>query len=292
MNTTAPRMTTSDIQSDRFDFTVEQVPLRDPEGRTTRFFGNRRTDTGEVLGVVTERYEVLQNATLFDNFEKIVTGKGFGRFNRKVVATHNGARCRAIYDFPETGIRLVNGNELTFRLKVQNSFDGSLRASLAVGLFRLICSNGLAAPAGALAMTRKHTTGLDGELIEDAFSRSVDKFQEAAPLFNRMIDLRVNQSEGNRILLNLEKAKVMSERMREGIQQVWERPTYNEDGQRNLFNLYNAATQHLTHSVEGKRFELAERVNTGILNAFTRAAKQGSIDDLAAVLRNPEPALN
>lgn len=291
MNATAP-MTTSDIQSDRFDFTVEQVPLRDPEGRATRFFGNRRTDTGEVLGVVTERYEILQNTTLFDSFEKVVTDKGFGRFNRKVVATHNGARCRAVYDFPDTGIRLSNGNELTFRLKVQNSFDGSLRASLAVGLFRLICSNGLAAPVGAVSMTRKHTTGLDGELVEQAFARSVENFHEAAPLFNRMIDLKVSQSDGNRILLNLEKAKVMSERMREGIQSVWERPTYNEDGQRNLFNLYNAATQHLTHSVEGKRFELAERVNSGVLTAFTRAAKRGTVDFLSAVAVASNPDLN
>lgn len=289
MNTTqAP----NEIQSERFDFTVEQIQLTDPEGRPTRFFGNRRIDTGEVLGVVTERYEVLQNGTLFDSFEKVVASKGFGNFNRRVVTTHNGARCRAIYDFPNTGIRLSNGNDLTFRLKVQNSFDGSLRASLAVGLFRLICSNGLAAPVGAVAMTRKHTQGLDGELVEQAFARSVDQFQESAPLFNRMLAMRVSQNEGNNILLNFERSKIMSERMREGIRNVWEGPSYREDADRNLFNLYNAVTQHLTHSVEGKRFELAERVNTGVLNALTRAAKRDDISGLVAVRAASEAELN
>ena len=282
MNTTQE---ISEKQSSNFNFTVEQIALTTPDGQPTRFFGNRRTDTGEVLGVVTEKYEVLQNTTLFEAFEQVVTSNNFGRFKRSVVATHNGARIRAIYDFPDTGLKLKNSNDLTFRLKVQNSFDGSLRASLCVGLFRLICSNGMTAPVGAVGMTRKHTTGLEPELIESAFNRSIEAFKSAAPLFNQMIDLRVDQSEGNRILLNLEKSKVMSERMREGIQSVWESPRYSEDSERNLFNLYNATTQHLTHSVETKRFELAERVNTGVLNAFTRAVKQGSIERLASAIQ-------
>lgn len=287
MNTTTEN--TNERQTSEFDFTVEQVQLRTPDGAATRFYGNRRTDTGEVLGIVTERYEVLQNAPLFGAFENVLGDKGFGRFKRKVVATHNGARVRAIYDFPAHGFKLKNGNDLTFRLKVQNSFDGSLRASIQVGMVRLICSNGLAAPVAAVGMTRKHTTGLDGAVVEEAFVKSVDAFQNAAPLFNQMIDMRLSQTDGQRILLNFEKSKLISERMREGIQSVWERPTYNEDGDRNLFNLYNSVTQHLTHSVEGKRFELAERVNTGILNAFTRAAKRGSLDVLAATLsQNPD----
>lgn len=280
----------SDIQSSDINFIVEQVALTTPDGQATRFFGNRRTDTGEVLGVVTERYEILQNSTLLDGFEKVVAARNFGNFKRKIVATHNGARIRAIYDFPQTGFKLKNGNDITFRLKLQNSFDGSLRASLGVGLFRLICSNGMTAPVGAVSMTRKHTTGLEPEMVEEAFLRSVDKFHEAAPMFNRMIELEVSQSKGNAILLNLEKAKVMSERMREGIQSIWERPSYNEDGERNLFNLYNATTQHLTHGIEGKRFELAERVNSGVLSAFSRAAKQGTIDFLSHI--ESAPSLN
>jgi hypothetical protein len=101
-----------------------------------------------------------------------------------------------------------------------------------------------------------------------------------------MIDLRVSQNDGRNILLNFEKSKVMSERMREGIESVWEGPSYKEDSDRNLFNLYNAVTQHLTHSVEGKRFELAERINTSVLNAFTKAAKRGSVDYLASAIAN------
>lgn len=286
MNTITSTETINERQTSDFDFIVDQVALQTPDGKPTRFVGNRRIDTGEILGIVTERYEVLQNAPLFGAFENVLSNKGFGNFKRKIVSTHSGARVRAVYDFPNTGFTLKNKDDLTFRLKVQNSFDGSLRASIQVGMVRLICTNGLAAPVAAVGMTRKHTTGLDGELVEQAFIKSVDAFQNAAPLFNQMIDLRVSQNDGRNILLNFEKSKVMSERMREGIESVWEGPSYKEDSDRNLFNLYNAVTQHLTHSVEGKRFELAERINTSVLNAFTKAAKRGSVDYLASAIAN------
>lgn len=267
-------------QTEKFDYTVSQVPFHLPNGSQTRFFANVRDDNGEVLGCVTDRYEVLQNSDMLGASEDLFKANGFANFKRKTVCTNGGARIRAIYDFPDHGLRLSNGNDLTFRLKVQNSFDGSLRASFQVGLVRLVCTNGLAVPVAAVGMTRKHTASLDAETLKGAFARSITAFKESAPLFDKMIAARVSQSQGKSILLGLEKAKVMSERMREGIEAVWERPTYAEDSDRNLFNLYNSVTQHLTHTVENKRFELAERVNTGVLNAFSRAVKRGGVESL------------
>jgi hypothetical protein len=267
-------------QTEKFDYTVSQVPFHLPNGSQTRFLANVRDDNGEVLGCVSDRYEVLQNSDMLGASEDLFKAEGFSNFKRKTVCTNGGARIRAIYDFPDHGFKLSNGNDLTFRLKVQNSFDGSLRASFQVGLVRLVCTNGLALPVAAVGMSRKHTQHLDPNGLREAFARSINAFKESAPLFNRMIETRLTQEEGNSILLNFEKSKVMSERMREGIQAVWERPTYAEDSTRNLFNLYNATTQHLTHSVEGKRFELAERVNTGVLNSISKAVKRNNLASL------------
>lgn len=274
-------------QTSNLNFTVEQTPLHLPNGTSTRFWANVRTDTNEVLGVVTDRYEVLQNTDLLNPVEELFRTEGFGDFRRKTISTHNGARVRAIYDFQNYGMKLSNGEDLHLRLKVQNSFDGSLRASFQVGMVRLICTNGMAVPVAAVGMTRKHTQALDAALVGAAFERSVNAFKESAPVFDRMTQSRISQSEGNNILLSFEKSKVMSERMRERIQNVWESPRYNEDRERNLWNLYNAVTQHLTHDVEGKRFELAERVNTGVLNALSKAVKKG--DYLSALI---DPTLN
>jgi hypothetical protein len=178
----------------------------------------------------------------------------------------------------------LNGQDLTFRLKVQNSFDGSLRASFAVGLFRLICSNGLAVPVNAIGMTKKHTQSLDVDFLSRAFDSSVRTFHESIPVLSKLIETPVNQRDGGRILDGLVARKVLSDRMSEGVKAVWESPTYHEDRDRNLWNLYNATTQHLTHTVEGRRFELAERVNSGVLGAFTKAVRNGGVESLMVTL--------
>lgn len=273
-------------QTSIFDYTVEQVPLNDPEGNPTRYFGNRRTDTKEVLGVVSEKYEVLQNAQLFDEVETLFKSSGFSEFTRKTFVTANGARVRAVYDFPQHGFKMNNKNDIIFRLKVQNSFDRSLKASFQVGLFRLVCSNGLAAPVAAVGMTRKHTDGLDPHYVGEAFHRSVDAFSKAAPLLNAMSDFRLTQAQGHGILLGLQQRQLVRERMREAIGSIWDAPRRKEDEDRSLFNLYNAVTEHLTHDVEGKRFETAEKVNTAVLNTFTKALKHDTVLDLVAIEHN------
>ncbi len=281
-NTIIENETDNERQTSRFDYKVEQVPFHLPSGEATRFLANVRTDNKEVLGIVTDRYEVLQNEDFFNPVEDLFKTEGFGNYTRKTVCTHGGARVRAIYDFKDHGIK-VGGEDLMLRLKVQNSFDGSLRASFQVGMVRLVCTNGLAVPVAAVGMTRKHTKALDTSLVRDAFGRSVNAFKEAAPSFERLQHSAVTQAEGNSILLGFEKSKVMSERMRERIQGVWESPRYHEDRNRNLWNLYNAVTQHLTHEVEGKRFELAERVNTAVLNNLVKAVRSGNYLDKLTV---------
>ena len=270
-------------QSNKFDYLVEQVPFHLPNGSPTRFLANVRQDTGEVLGCVTDQYELLQNSRLFDTCETLFGAKGFKNYTRKEVVTHGGARARAIYDFKDIGVRL-NGQDLTFRLKVQNSFDGSLRASFAVGLFRLICSNGLAVPVNAIGMTKKHMGQLDVDFVAKGFDNAVKVFHDSVPALAKMADTRISQNDGKVIYENLVKRKVLSERMSEGIIRVWDSPTHAEDRERNLWNLYNAATQHLTHSVEGKRFELAERTNMAVLSAFTTAVRNGNVEALLAKL--------
>jgi hypothetical protein len=267
-----------------FNYEVEQVPLITPDGQQTRFFGTRRKDTGEVFATVTDRYELLQNSTLIGATEDLFRGRGLTGWNRKEVVSHGGARMRAIYDFPNIGGK-VAGQDITFRLKVQNSFDGSLRASFAVGLFRLICSNGAVAPVNAVNLTKKHTASLDPSFIGGALDEAVKGFHDALPAFERMANIRVSQSEGKTILFNLADRKLMSERHAESINQVWESPTYSEDRSRNLWNLYNATTQYLTHTVEAgmgrkPRFELAERLNHTVAREFVRSARKGDAFDL------------
>ena len=281
---TAPTTSTNtaiqtERQTDKWDFEVEQVKLFTPDGLETQFYGNRRTDTKQVLGVVTDQYQLMQNRDLFGACESLFEKKGYRAIKSKSVVTGDGARIRSMYSFPDLGIR-IRGQEMSFNLVVQNSFDGSLRVSFKVGLFRFICSNGLAVPFNAINLTAKHTAKLDMDFTGRGLDHAVREFTESAPMFERMIDTKVEQNLGLDILNGLTRKKILSQVQNDSIARIWNAPTYKEDAGRNLFNLYNASTQYLTHEVEGKRFELADRTNSQIVGAFAKAVKSGSLASL------------
>ncbi len=279
-----PDLITIDTEDERvssaYDYEVECAPLFSDHG-PTRFFGTRRKDTGEIFATVTSAYEVLQNRQLVEAAEAAFRTKGMTGWKRKVVVTYGGARCYVIYDFPGIGGR-VAGQDLTFRLKIQNSFDGTIRTSFVVGLFRLICSNGLAMPVGTLNLTQKHTTALEIDFVGRTVEQALKAFFDALPFFESMTAIRVSQDEGKAIVQGFAERHLLGRRQAEAIVRIWEHPRHEEDRARTLWNLYNAVTQHLTHDVAGAatkpRYELAERSTRIITHALVGATQQGRVD--------------
>lgn len=265
-----------------YDYEVECIPLFTEHGQT-RFFGTRRKDTDEIFATVTGAYEVLQNRQLVAAAEAAFRARGMTDWRRKVVVTYGGARCYVIYDFPGIGGK-VGGQDLTFRLKIQNSFDGTIRASFAVGLFRLICSNGLAMPVSTLNLTQKHTAALEIDFVGRTVGQALKAFFDALPFFESMTGIRVTQAEGGLILKGFADRQLIGRRQADAMTRIWERPKYEEDRARTLWNLYNAVTQHLTHDVGEAavkpRFELAERCARNITVAFLDATRLGRVDPL------------
>ncbi len=265
----------NETETDLFDYEVKQVNLH-ADGRQTRWLGNVRTDTGECLGVCSDRYDLVQNRTLIETSESLFKSKGLTNWERKVVITHGGAKSRAVYRFPSLGIKVAK-NDLIFALKVQNSFDGSLRASFNVGLFRLICSNGMTIPHKAINLSHKHTGTLNLETMSDALDKAISDFTKSAPIFERMSVIDISQKQGDDIIDSMVKRGIggLSERQAEGVKSVWANPTHHEDRERSLWNLFNAFTQHITHGIENgerPRFELAERISSAVTSEFARAA--------------------
>lgn len=288
MNHNTTNETTAEVQSSHWNYEVEKIALHTPEGTASGFYATRRTDTLQCLGTISNRYGIVQNADLFGQAEDIFDRLNLGERHKKFVITHDGSRAHAIYDFRNLGIVVGGKDNLILRLKVQNSFDGSLGASFSVGLFRLICSNGMAAPFGATVnISKKHTQGISTDFFQSAVEKTVQRFTESVPVFNRMANTVITQRQGENAMVNMAKRKTISERMAEKIVSVWNAPRYKEDSDRTVYNLYNAATQHLTHEVSGKRFDLAERATSGILHTLVERGLDSKSD-----LYTLESALN
>jgi hypothetical protein len=272
-------MARNTIQSADYDFTVERVPLTLPNSKNSRVFAHVRTDTGEELGWGTEQYGFVQNGDLINNAETAFESRGMTPTDRRVVVTGRGERLFAQYDFMnETAAATrredrVKGMEMGMRLTLQNSFDRSLRVSFALGMVRLVCTNGMTTLEKEFGMTRKHSSNVEIGFIGDALDKAKGSFAKAAEGFSILGERDITQEQGRNILGQLNKAKVLSNVIKDGILKVWENPTHEEDEARNLWTLYNAATQHLTHDVSDSRFEYANTVSSNVLRRLRGAAE-------------------
>tara|TARA_Y100001963_G_scaffold131404_1_gene188721 strand:+ start:3335 stop:4210 length:876 start_codon:yes stop_codon:yes gene_type:complete len=274
-------------QTSDFDFNVEQVPLFDAQGRRTGFFGNQRTDTGGVLGVTSDRYGIVQHGDLVQAAEEGFERAGLGGFERNVYVTGDGARMRAHYDFKDQTRALRRedrqvGDEVGLRLTLQNSFDRSLRVSFALGMLRLVCTNGMTTLENEVSMTKKHSSKVETTFLEDAIKKAVANWDNAIAKAQALTDKTIEHDQGLTILGNLVRLGALSERMSGEIAKVWNDPSYDEDKDRNLYNLYNATTQHLTRNVEGTRSELADRTSRNVFKRLHSAVHRES--DMAKLL--------
>ena len=262
--------------SDSYDFQVVQEPLFNRGGKAavvgkSPVMGNFRTDTGQCLGTSTEAYAIVQNGDLVEQVEDALGKSELGDFTSQKLVARDGARFYGVYDFPSMVKPVVLGDGAGMRLTLNNSFDRSTGVDFTLGLMRLICLNGQMTLVADTSVTKKHSHKLTLDFITDAIHSCTLKFEESIKDFGTLAEREITQEQGGLILDNLAIKKVLSESLRDSIQMVWDAPTHKEDEGRNLYNLYNATTQHLTHDVEGGRFEYARRVSHAVLKNLTKA---------------------
>ena len=272
-------ITAKQTKNSNWDFNVASEQLLRQDGSKTPIFANVRTDTNEILGTSTERYGVVQNEDLLGRAESAFNSRGIN-YERNVYATDNGAKMRAVYDLTgaqfQTKVPQV-GDIMGYRLTVQNSFDRTLRVSFALGLMRLVCTNGMQTMQKDVDMVSKHSQKLDLDslITDDALDKALGFLAKSGDVYGRLAATPLDEEQGLNVLANLTKKKVMSEKVRERVAQLWNNRgdlLRSDNHDPNLYNLYNAVTQHLTDEVEETRFEYANRMSNQVLKAFERGA--------------------
>ena len=272
-------ITAKQTKNSNWGFEVVQERLLRASGNNAPIYANVRTDTDEVLGYSTDRYGIVQNDDLLGRAESAFASRGI-TYDRNVYSTDNGAKMRAVYDLQgpqfETKVPQV-GDIMGYRLTVQNSFDRTLRVSFALGLMRLVCTNGMQTMQKDVDMVSKHSQKLDLDslITDDALDKALGFLAKSGDVFGRLASTPLDDELGLNVLANLTKKKVMSEKVRERVAGIWSNRSdllRSDNHDANLYNLYNAVTQHLTDEVEETRFEYANRMSNQVLKAFERSA--------------------
>ena len=265
--------------SSEYDYKVVQEPLFNRDGKpvmvgSSPVMGNFRTDNDVCLGTSTEKYEIVNNGYIVEKVEEALIKNGLGGFDSKKYVARDGARFYGVYDFANETRNVAVGDAVGMRLTLNNSFDRSCGVSWSIGLLRRVCSNGMNAIVTDTSVTKKHSSKLDLAFIGDSIADCREKFASSVDMFQGLRAHAITKEQGGLILDNLAIKKVLADSMRDSIRMIWDNEDYlNQDklSQRsdNLYNLYNATTQHLTHHVDG--FEYANRVSKSMLKNLVKA---------------------
>lgn len=282
-----------------FDFTVEQRKTYIPHNGGYSWTGkwsNVRADTGESLGDgISEQYGLLQNSVLVDSLEAAFSDyEQLSDFTREVSVTENGSRFYGRYKFPRNKRTLspAVGDEVGMVFDLRNSFDRSCKAGLGIGSERLVCLNGMTSTENMASIVAKHTNKINVGTIKDGIEMAIERWEDSVDKIAGFSEREVSQEQGVLILNNLQQKKVLSESLKDSIEFIWNGQPEGlgrggeADKARNLWNLYNATTEHLTHQVAPKRFEYSRSVENKVLTAFTRGMKDNKVWD---ALLKPAP---
>lgn len=216
-------------------------------------FVNINERTGKPIGTCSKRYKLYNNDDVIGVAEDAFAALGMEWSDRKFYVYDGGKRFQGVYDFKEHNNAVARedrtkGMKMGMRLSIQNSFDGVLRLNWLLGILRLACLNGMVTTANEAAMTKKHCgDDLNLDFVTDGLKSIIGRFDDAIEHMAPIHGVDLTQAQGQFILQNLLNEKSITKQTREGIVALWNNPTREEDQDRNLFNLYNAGTEFLTH---------------------------------------------
>lgn len=265
------------------DWKVIQKPIETDDGLPiTGFKANLRETDNQILGVVTDRYKVVQNEDAFA-FTDALLGEGITY--ETAGSLQGGRRTWMLARLPQHYI--ISGDEITPYLVFMNSHDGTGAIKAAMTPIRVVCQNtlNLAISTARRSWSTNHTGDISGKL-EDAkntllyaerymaeLGKTIDKLnhqklsdRQVYDYINALFPLVDNASE-------LQKKNLL--RMKEDMKaRYFDAPDLQHVG-KNAYRFINAVSDFATHAKP-----LKERANYKE-NLFARTVDGNAIIDKA-----------
>lgn len=254
-------------QDSNWNFTVVPTQLQLPSGRKTPVFANVRTDTEQVVGVISEKgYGLIQNWDFVSTVRAALESLGLTDYNESILVANDGRRLYATYSFDQR-IKTLHkvGDQVGLVLRFANSFDGSLAAKGELMAKILRCLNGMSLEKGEFALQKRHNPKINLDFVKEVTAKAVNDFDRALSVFDALAGVPLTDEQGVNFLKHLN----LSGAVREKINGIWITPSFAESRQRNLYTLYDAVTEHL-RDLEATRFEQAAKLNRMALRTIVR----------------------
>tara|TARA_Y100001938_G_C8060270_1_gene416807 strand:- start:588 stop:1505 length:918 start_codon:yes stop_codon:yes gene_type:complete len=278
--------TTRPIETD-YSFGVEKI-AHVLDGEETGWHGVRRIDLrgrASLVGMCKDNYEITTNEELVKTAQEAFTALGAEDYEEKLFCTQGGSRFYGEYTFKNKQIELPKvGDTIGLRLTLNNSYDRSCKIGFSMGFLRLICGNGMVTDSRDFMLQQLHSGKLDLKNVQTSMKNAFNAFDaDSLEVFGGMAAKPINQKAGEIILDNLAIKEFLSAQARDSIRVIWEDPENHATGRRadikrNVFNLYNACTDHFSHSENFgySKFENQRATSRKVFKQFARFASSES----------------
>lgn len=235
--------------SEKFDFQVAKEPIFVLGSEVGGKKAIVRQDTGKVLGIVSDKYEVIEHGAVIDGFRQAL-GESTA-FGEKISITKGGAHLFATYTLKHRTVEVKKGDIVGFQFTVKNSYDGTNMLQLTLGAMRLVCLNGMVMSRRFFGYSQRHygeNAGMASqEAIGEAIASLALQFDKQVPFMQAMAARELDKSthvlrgalfESSKEELNLPEYLCTAAF-----------DEYAKAGDGSLWGYYNAITFAITHNM-------------------------------------------
>lgn len=137
-------------------------------------------ETNEVLGIHSHRYRMIKNSDLCEAVSGAIHSNNSLDTTRMKTFDCVSGQSKFIRTYVFHGNTVdINpgvGDIVSLRMRITNSYDGSLPVSIIVDAERLACLNGMVMPKSLLLLKAPHRSGCTIDLAADQFNSVISEF--------------------------------------------------------------------------------------------------------------------
>lgn len=292
-STAVPTEIDAAVRADRetafapISFPVQLVDLPHPLGKL-RGLGNDdqievvpgrkavvRTDTREVLNIVSKKYPLVPHIEVFGAMDEAIAAVGVPVLDRKVTTAYSGGYAKTIWTLDRE--MLIDDARFKDAMKVtihaRNSYNYSSLVGLEMGAFRLICSNGAMIGKLLASARKRHVPSIKVPELIKQIASVLDQVEKINAMFNSWHQVEYSRDRFTQWLAKKPLPKAGRQEIIDYFQAQPDRVRAGGEPVYTGWEAFNALTWFATHRVKSRRDDtrlLAEEKVLELAEIFSR----------------------
>lgn len=178
--------------NDTYSFPVNLKPIETVGKEITGKKAVYREDTGEVLGIISDKYQILKHEDVVNGFREALDGQDY---SENIQTTKKGSYLFANYRLNGIQGEVKKGDMVALQLTVKNSYDGANSLQISLGAVRLVCTNGMTISKKFFGYSVRHigsNVGINYQALSEKLWTLADQFKNSLPAMKRMAETSVS----------------------------------------------------------------------------------------------------